>query len=533
VLLVDTQGREVARALTRQDGRFTLRAATPGVYQLVAKRVGFQPSHSPALTLEQGGAESYRLALDPIPVDLAAVVVEGERQCDMRSERRGAALAALWEEIREALSSVAWTAREPGYWFEFTVFERDMTAGQRVLRETSTPRAGYYRTPFASAPATQLSERGYVLAEGDQWTFFAPDADALLSDGFLSTHCFEVRVGKGENAALFGLSFNPARGNDLPDISGTLWVDRETSELRHLEYTYVHVPRALEDFGSGGRISFRRVPSGAWVADDWVIRMPLIDSRPVPNPTAPKRVREAGGRVTLIRSGDGTVVYSGTLALIEGTVFDSILGEGLRNAQVSLAGTAYTARTDTAGRFRLAVPLEGRYGLLFQHDRLDSLAFRPESVDVDLRPGTVTAVRLGVPSDESLVGHLCPDTLVQPTERVVVGVVREVPSGRPLPGAEIFMSWQEVRSNPGGLAAKDWRASGRTDESGSYAVCGLPLDRSIRVLGRSNSREGSPVYLRFLDRGVSVGNRGAQLFRGRIWRQDLEVPAEVEVRRQP
>src|SRR2546422_11587384 len=67
--------------------------------------------------------------------------------------------------------------------------------------------------------------------------------------------------------------FTPARGRTLPDIAGTIWVDGKTAQLHHLDYTYTRLPQELVAPRAGGHIEFLRVPSGAWIVRDWVIRM--------------------------------------------------------------------------------------------------------------------------------------------------------------------------------------------------------------------------------------------------------------------
>lgn len=305
--LLDAEGLERARAITDAAGQFILQAPAPGTYRLRSKRIGFRPYVSPPLILRTDETLTYDAAIDPIPVPLKEVVVAGERQCDVEA---GASVAVLWEEIREALAAVAWTSRGLGYWYELTHFERELTAGGKRLGPDSTwHQVGYHQVPFRSAPAIQLMVNGYVVVEDDGWTYYGPDAEVLLSDIFLRTHCFETKAEKG----LVGLGFTPARGRNLPDVKGTLWVDRDNAELRHLEFSYTRIPERLNAPKAGGRVEFMRVPNGSWIVRDWVIRMPV--ARVVSgayNTGAPRVVgyREAGGSAVQIKTQGGTVVYS-------------------------------------------------------------------------------------------------------------------------------------------------------------------------------------------------------------------------------
>ncbi len=314
--LVDQQGVERARAITDDAGQFVLLAPAPGSYRLRSKRIGFRPYLSPALALRTGETTTYRMAIDPIPIALKEVVVAGERQCDIDAGGSGASVAALWEEVREALAAVAWTSRVSGYWYDLTHFQRELTPGGKRLGPDSTwHEVGFQQVPFRSAPATELAALGYVIVAEDGWTYHGPDADVLLSEPFLATHCFETKAANG----LVGLGFTPARGRTLPDIKGTLWIDDDTGELRYLEFSYTNLPEHVIEPRAGGHFEFMRVPSGAWIVRDWVIRMPIARIVQGPYQSGVPQVvafREAGGSAVQIKAENGTIVYrSETVAM--------------------------------------------------------------------------------------------------------------------------------------------------------------------------------------------------------------------------
>ncbi|MGH7530530.1 MAG: carboxypeptidase-like regulatory domain-containing protein [Gemmatimonadales bacterium] len=317
--LIDAAGVERARGITDHAGRFTLAAPAPGTYRVRSKRIGFQPYVSAPLRLEAGRTYRHRAAIDPVPIALEEIVVAGERQCDLADQGAGGpAVAALWEEVREALTAVAWSARVSGYWYEVTMFERDVTTGGRRVGHDSTWRkTGYQRAPFRSAPAGRLADEGYVVVTGDDWIYYAPDADVLTSDPFVRTHCFETRIGEDETAGLLGLAFEPIPDRPVPDIAGVLWISEETGELRHLEFAYTDLPQDVVAPRAGGRVEFLRVPSGAWVVRDWVIRMPRAAVRYAnygPDRPVVTGFRESGGRAVRITARDGRILFGDTAA---------------------------------------------------------------------------------------------------------------------------------------------------------------------------------------------------------------------------
>src|SRR5574341_251420 len=142
VVLLDQAGGEVARVLTGPDGTFLLRAPAPGTYRLQSKRIGFRVSHSPPLALAEGQTIGFRLHVEAVPTRLPPVVVEGHPQCGTRGEE-GTAVARLWEEVREALAAVRWTAGQRALRYTVESFERDFGAvGSRVLKEQRSTRSG-------------------------------------------------------------------------------------------------------------------------------------------------------------------------------------------------------------------------------------------------------------------------------------------------------------------------------------------------------------------------------------------------------
>ena len=314
VTLVDTAGTERVRAITNQAGEFVLSAPTPGIYRIRSKRIGFHPYVSQPLALKAGETIAYDATVLPIPVPLEQVVVAGDRQCDVEG---GASVAALWQEVREALAAVRWTRSAPGYWYVLRQFEREVFgSGSLGGLDSVWQNAGFYQVPFSSVPAEQLAANGFVVQDESSWIYYAPEAEALLSEPFLRTHCFESKLGKGETAGLMGLMFSPARGRKLPDVTGTLWVDRQSGELRYLEFKYVQLPSGLADPRAGGRVAFMPVPTGAWIVHEWVIRMPIAQEATasasgIPDFTRVRGLRERGGMAEQIKTSAGTLVFSG------------------------------------------------------------------------------------------------------------------------------------------------------------------------------------------------------------------------------
>lgn len=138
----------------------------------------------------------------------------------------------------------------------------------------------------------------------------APSAEALLSDAFLQTHCFGVVKPPREHPDWIGIAFAPrGRRDSLVDVTGVVWLDRSTAELRRLEFEYTNMPhevyemcdddprkdvvdrlcqrfieKGLNKFGIGGDVDYRRLASGEWLTVRWTLRTPSNDMAFRPGP---------------------------------------------------------------------------------------------------------------------------------------------------------------------------------------------------------------------------------------------------------
>jgi hypothetical protein len=313
VALVDAEGREVRTAVSDRDGRYRIDAPGAGQYAVRVERVGRESVTSARFPLAQGEERDLPLALAAEAITLEAVRAEAGRRCTPRPGRQdGLALQRVWDEARKALRSTMHAAADSGGAAEFVTFERTYTPNERQLVDEKTERhRGRVGRPFASITVEELAEHGFVRALDGVMTFYGPDAEVLLSDLFLERHCFHLREGTGDEAGMIGLAFEPVRGRRRPDVTGVLWLDRRTAELRHLAFGYAGVHPA-DDAPAEGRVDFARTPAGAWIVRSWILRFPVADLRltrdlPTNYRLAPaKALKEVGGEVTRMDADGGS-----------------------------------------------------------------------------------------------------------------------------------------------------------------------------------------------------------------------------------
>ena len=279
VVLLDGSDSTVAGTLT--DGLGSLRAAGAGGRPLCreggANRVRqlLLPSVEPdARPADSNTAWKCRCAPSSWPPSAS----RGERRCENRPED-GRRMARVWEEAKKALTTAVWTEEQRAFRFTTRLHRRTLDPrGLRILEEEAEILSGLAVNPFRALPVEELAASGYTRRlPSDTTEYFAPDAQVLLSDLFLDDHCFRVVEGAGETAGMIGLGFEPLLETDRTDISGVLWLDRSTAHLQFIQYRYENLSSGVESDELGGRVGFRRLPGGAWIVDDWHIRMPVLE----------------------------------------------------------------------------------------------------------------------------------------------------------------------------------------------------------------------------------------------------------------
>jgi len=486
VSLVGSDGVTRARVLADSIGRFALRAPAAGRYVLRADRIGYAAATSPPLQLAAREVITYRLAASARRIRLEGVVATaGSRRCTVRPEA-GEEAATLWDEARKALQSAVATRELYPYRFRIRRNIRVLDAATRTVRRGEV-RAGaeLSENAFVAVSPERLARTGYVEKRGDTVYYHAPDALVLLSDPFQASHCFRSRRGEGSHRGMVGLTFEPVRGGQLADVEGVLWLDAGTAELRSLEYRYTGGATALPVERAGGRVEFHRLPNGAWIVNRWRILMPadvaVMASTATFVPAVPSESRrvmaEETGQVVEILGRDGAPVELAAFATLSGVVFDSTRGRPLAGARVSLAGTADSTRTDSAGRFTLPRLSEGVYALAFDHPRLDSLHFVPDAALVTIVPPQDIQRDLAIPSFASILAAPC-HAAEGSAVGAAVGRITDRTAGEPLSGVPLIASWEE----PG--SAEAGRAVAVSDENGAWRFCELPAGARVRIVAR-------------------------------------------------
>jgi len=486
VSLLDLNGERIRATLSDEAGRFFFSLDRFGRYSLRAERIGLQTTTSESFDVVSSEPSFQRIMMGSRAVEIAGLVVDSRvKQCSLDRDE-AVQIQRWWREVRTALDVSSVVQSSGMAQFEIDRFEREWDADlERVVSDQSRAEVSIASRPFSSAEASFLAEGGFVQGElTGQREYYAPDADVLLSGTFLAGHCFSIAESEGD-PELVGLAFEPTDDRGVPDIAGTIWVDSTTAELKTLDFRYTDLGE-VPDNEAGGSVWFEYLPSGAWIVRYWYIRMPKFGQRT--RRGRPDLVLlgyvDVGGQVRPLATADLSMTSSGARGAVRGVVWDSIHGQGLAGATVTVFGTRQQARTDAEGRFYLAGVPPGEQRLTFFHDVTEAWGLGASLVTVSVAQGGEAQARLAVPPFRQVARVVCLGSGGE-SETVLMGKLVNA-EGQPLGNVPLEIAWVAEVSTDLSLIDK---VVARTGSDGRFVICTLPsaveVSVSAEVEGRS------------------------------------------------
>ncbi len=504
VLLVDSTGRVVARSLTDERGAYRVAGDAPGAYRIRTLRIGFRPASSEVIPLVAGQELTHRVSLTSVPFVLDAMRIVGVNACRVRSDT-AAATYAIWEQVRTALTATQISTGDRTLGATVVTYDRTLAAdGRSVRSQQSQLNRSFGAKPWRAQSVAELRRLGYVVddAQGGT-TYYAPDIEVLLSDAFLDDHCF--RVSSDRDGGRIGLEFEPASNRrDLPDIRGTIWLNRASSELERLEFRYANVTRAQEDGRAGGEMAFVRMANGAWAISRWSIRMPVLERYQAggfngaahSNEVRVSEIRIGGGELAVMTRARDTIWARAPLVL-SGAIADSLTGRAVRDARVSLRGTLLGGVTDSDGRFAISGVLPGEYAVEVRTASLDAVGAVHQST-LTFTDG-LTPPTIRVPVAQQVAATLCGPRR-ESQDGIVLGTLSFRGDTIPPANVSVIATWTEIGYDVAPSGGKPNRSvEARTDGTGQFRLCGVPLRKALVVGVVSDSLAAEPLAVRIVD----------------------------------
>jgi len=512
VSMIGDDGGRVGAVLSDSVGRFVIRAGRAAQRaRLKAERIGMATTVTDWLSLEGGRLLQRDLSMRTVAVELEGLVVGAPVQRCQVDPVEGPRIQRWWDEARKALDVTSVVQARSLARFRIFRFEREWSADLRSLvREEGRRSTAWATRPFASLDADALERGGYVQGSPGARVYHAPDAEVLLSSGFLSTHCFALSP-DGEGRPWLGLKFAPTRARKAADISGTFWVDTLTSELKALDFRYVNLPDDLPGDQAGGRLEFRYLASGAWIVPQWWIRVPRVGMRT-------ERVRgvstdaaelvgyvDTGGRAEQVTTRANVLDRAAGWGRIEGSVFDSLVMGPLEGARVQVSGTRWSALAGRDGRFTLDSVPEGTHSVTFFRDDLTTALWPSPVAEVAVRAGETSHVTLSVPPFRAFAGAVCPGSAGRDAQAILALRVRSH-TDEPMERALVQVRWQV--GDPSAGLAREARSEAYTGTLGSAVFCEVPAETEAQVRVKAGDRWMELLTLTLPSREVTAREAG-------------------------
>jgi len=446
-----------------------------------------------------------RIVFDSPAISLAAVTVLAREECRVNPDS-GLMVAQVWEEARKAILASQLASADEPLDADLIEYDRTLDSTARYVREqhvrsVSNPT----QHAFQSIPAELLAERGYVVSDSAETTFYAPDANVLMSPSFAALHCFRLVAPPRGRPELIGVGFEPTRDRgEIRDIKGTFWVDRASSELRSLDFRYTNLDVEVAAAGAGGAADFLRLADGRWLVSRWNARMPRLGA-PASRPEVGRRlvysatnavvvaVHVSGGEVIRVTRHDSTVYQAAGLSLaVQVVPRDTLVAAA--GATLTLAGTDYRAVADAKGRITISPVLEGRYSARVRSRLMDSLGITAVERDVEVHADAHADAHVDsipLPSARDVLVKVCTKDSVQHGEGMLRGSVRDE-HGQALSQAAVTVTWQVDFADVSDQLKWSERTLGvLSDDAGRWRICGVP--RNVPLAARVASDSGSDV----------------------------------------
>jgi len=486
---------ETRHALTNSRGEYAVALPGAGTYSLSAKRIGVERYESPALELRAGETKRLDISLARFDYKLPTVHVAANNLCIPRQDQFRT-IVALWDEVRTALRAAEISQDEHLIAGWLTLYNRSLEPQSlRILQDQRSVAEGLFDRPMRSISGDSLAKVGFWRAQdADTLVFYGPDASALLSDAFQSSHCFELVTGKDGNRGMHGLEFRPRRFRNTGAINGTIWIDAGNFELRYVDFRYTNLITIPHNAHLGGEVHFLRHESGAWVVRRWFIRMPQF----------PQIEAVAVARGGVVAKSQGTYVYriieeGGGLftpglvtwekpGTIVGTVMDSTGRLPLLGTVVSLSGTPYSVEVDSSGAFRFDSIPSGAYTLIASHRAYADFGQLVDDDPLNVVAGETYRSQMKAVTTSQLTSILCDGKKVERPDATVRVVLTHIDSGTALKDLRVWLRWPDPEHRTPkdpitpGIEQPMLGLQSRTDEAGAVTFCGVPSDTRLELV---------------------------------------------------
>lgn len=240
VVSIPALGRE---RFTNDRGSFVLAGVPAGSVRLLIRHIGYAPVEL-SVEARAGRTDTVRIQLTKLAIELNRVTVHGLGRCvapGPPSASADPAFAAIFEQLRENADRYRLLA--DSYPFAYSM-ERMSTihyvSGEAIITALDTATIGT-GAHWRYAPGTLVVEA--TGPNSRQVLFNIPTLLQFAERSFLDNHCFANAGADVVNGyAVVRIDFTAAAKIKPPDVSGSIYLDRETFQIRRSTLRLTRVP---------------------------------------------------------------------------------------------------------------------------------------------------------------------------------------------------------------------------------------------------------------------------------------------------
>ena len=194
--------------------------------------------------------------------------------------------------------------------------------------------------------------------------------------------------------------------------------------------------------------------------------------------------------------------------VVSGRIYDSVAKAPLPGATVQLvpgnpgAVQPAEATSDSLGRFAFSNVTPGSYTLGFYHAVLDSLGIDPPFIRIRVSDQPVRT-DLAVPGPTQILSAICGPRPPKDSAGVVIGHLYDAATRQAIKGGQVSAEWYSVKLIDGKLVAANPRGTATTTSAGWFAICGVPRDDDVVVLGVRGDDTTGALHVHIPTNGIA------------------------------
>ncbi len=239
VVSLATLGRE---RFTNDRGTFVLSGIPAGRVWLLVRHIGYSPANL-TVDVRAGATDTVRVVLTRIVVELNRVTVQGLGRCTSPGPPTAVAdpaFAAIFDQLRENADRYRLLAES--YPFAYAMERKSIVhyvGGDATVTSIDTTRVGT-GVRWRYVPGTIVTETSPPFR---QVLFNIPTLLQFAERGFLDNHCFgNAGADVVDGHAVVRIDFSASARIKSPDVSGSMYLDRETFQIRRSTLRLTRVP---------------------------------------------------------------------------------------------------------------------------------------------------------------------------------------------------------------------------------------------------------------------------------------------------